>query len=218
MKLKMQSEASKKLIKANNVYVAALREFGKKPSREVDELCFEAKAQYMKAHCEFYIAEIEPNLNAYKKPLAPLRPSNLPSNDGELIEELYKARGIAYSNKRAKVMAMFFGAWRSAVMNAEGISARNIIFLLRFTRSLHEMNYQPELTNLFKFLFHEYGVNTPHVCETEKEITDVAWGSARRRDILPDCLLEEEKPALKLETRNEYEDPQGVGCTFNFEG
>jgi len=210
MKLKVRSEACQRLITANALYVSALRQFGKLPSRERDEVCYEAKTEYQIAHCGYYVEDIQPNLKAYRKSLAPLRPSSLPSSDMDLIDELYKARGTAYSNKKSKITAMTFGAWRSAVLYSEGISAGNLTFLLRFTVSLREMGLRAELLDLAKFLLYEYGLNLPPYPDTEKEIRDVAWLHARRKDLLSDHLLTEEKTPLRLEEKEEYDEPHGV--------
>lgn len=210
MQLRVRSEACQRLITANALYVSALRQFGKLPSQERDKACYQAKVEYQIAHCSYYVSDIQPNLTSYRKALAPRRPSSLPDSDMTLIDELNKARGIAYSNKKSKITAMIFGVWRSAVLRSEGISAGNMTFLLRFTISLKEMGLHTELLDLAKFLLYEYGLNLPPYPKTEKEIRDMAWLHARRKDILSDHLLTEEKPAMQLEDREEYNEPYGV--------
>lgn len=213
----VKSEATKKLIDSNNKYIASMREYSLRPNKEKKQMLFDSKIEYMKSHCEYYCSNVEPYLNAYRRPAVPLRPSNLPDNDHELIELLHQARGTNYRTKQTMMTSMVFGVWRSEVMRIEGISVGNVTLLMRFIVSLNEMNYRNEFNKLCEFLLHKYGINIPPIYESEKDIRKIAWLACRRRDVISDRLLMEKKPVLKIENREEYPDTDSINATYSFQ-
>jgi len=141
---------------------------------------------------EYHRKRLLPRLKSYKKPVCPVRTSDLPYKDDDLIDAVVEAKSHNGKRREARELLKSFGKWRSGVLRAESKGASNVFLLLSAFRAFEAAGDEDGAFQVRRFLANEYGF-TPREGATVVEDRALAEVKARRHDVLSDEVLTEKK-------------------------